>query len=479
MHAYALPKTWIRHHHIAGAVTIFSGIFIFFGIVGAGYASLNHDRFYRHTVLASVNIGGLTRDEARDKLRTVIQEYEKIFRLQDGHEIFHPTLLELGISIDMDASLENAWQVGRNGPVVSRLQDTTRSAISSNISPLVLKVDEDRMYQQLLELQDSLNRPVENARISIQLPNAQIVSAREGRRLDVLKLEKTLLESVAALEPSTIALPFIITQPTIREEDVAETYTKVSTAIAKPVRVTHQGDVFEIASDTIVSWLNFYERDHPALPERKILSVDLQETMLQSYVDGIASRIETPGIPRKVIPAVYRDEFAAGRVAHVIAREKNSAAIRQAVFSTTDGTFELITKDSIPPDEILAIPEPVRTEGKAIGVDISKQIAYAWLDGELQYFAKVSSGKGGHATPTGEFKVYGKTRDQKMSGADFYLPHIPFILWYNGDYSLHGTYWHNNFGTPMSHGCSNLSVQDAEWFFDFADIGTPVAIFKS
>ena len=61
-------------------------------------------------------------------------------------------------------------------------------------------------------------------------------------------------------------------------------------------------------------------------------------------------------------------------------------------------------------------------------------------------------------------------------GADFYdLPNVPYTMYfYNNQilkawgYSLHGTYWHNNFGTPMSHGCVNLRTEDAEKLFYWA-----------
>ena len=43
-------------------------------------------------------------------------------------------------------------------------------------------------------------------------------------------------------------------------------------------------------------------------------------------------------------------------------------------------------------------------------------------------------------------------------------------------YGIHGTYWHHNFGTPMSHGCVNMLTEDAGWLYDWASIGTVVYI---
>jgi lipoprotein-anchoring transpeptidase ErfK/SrfK len=51
------------------------------------------------------------------------------------------------------------------------------------------------------------------------------------------------------------------------------------------------------------------------------------------------------------------------------------------------------------------------------------------------------------------------------------------MYFYKG-YGLHGTYWHNNFGTPMSHGCVNLSIPDAEWLYYWAPLGTSVKVHQ-
>jgi lipoprotein-anchoring transpeptidase ErfK/SrfK len=121
---------------------------------------------------------------------------------------------------------------------------------------------------------------------------------------------------------------------------------------------------------------------------------------------------------------------------------------------------------------------PCKT-GKCILVLLNKQRVYAFQDGKQVYTSLVSTGVAGHRTPTGTFHIYGKTVSQKMSGPGYYLPHVPYILWFKGDYSLHGTYWHHNFGHVMSHGCVNLPTPVAHWFFDWAQVGTAVVIRAS
>jgi lipoprotein-anchoring transpeptidase ErfK/SrfK len=73
-------------------------------------------------------------------------------------------------------------------------------------------------------------------------------------------------------------------------------------------------------------------------------------------------------------------------------------------------------------------------------------------------------------TPTvlGEFNIYWKLKSTLMTGPGYYLPNVPYTMYFYGSYAIHGTYWHDNFGTPMSHGCVNLKTDDAQKLFDWA-----------
>ncbi len=120
--------------------------------------------------------------------------------------------------------------------------------------------------------------------------------------------------------------------------------------------------------------------------------------------------------------------------------------------------------------------------GKEIFVDLSKQWLVATEDGQVVYKAPVATGKDGFNTPTGTYKVYGKQKLQtmrgEMNGEKWVVPNVPDIMYINGSVALHGTYWHNKFGTGvrMSHGCINLSLADAQWMFNWAPMGTKVVV---
>jgi LysM repeat protein len=130
---------------------------------------------------------------------------------------------------------------------------------------------------------------------------------------------------------------------------------------------------------------------------------------------------------------------------------------------------------------IIAAPVPVAagptiTTGKQLVVDLSDSRAYAYEDGQLVRNVLVSTGLPGTPTVQGDFTIFAKHESQTMSGPGYYLTGVPWVMYFYKGYSFHGTYWHNNFGQPMSHGCVNMPTDEAKWFYDFAPIGTPVHV---
>ncbi len=115
---------------------------------------------------------------------------------------------------------------------------------------------------------------------------------------------------------------------------------------------------------------------------------------------------------------------------------------------------------------------------KHIFVDLPTQTLYAYQGKSLVMKTLISSGKW-HPTPDGDFYIWIKLRYTRMtggSGDDFYdLPNVPYVMFFaNADvpeaagFSLHGAYWHSNFGHPMSHGCINMRIADVKALYDWA-----------
>jgi lipoprotein-anchoring transpeptidase ErfK/SrfK len=116
--------------------------------------------------------------------------------------------------------------------------------------------------------------------------------------------------------------------------------------------------------------------------------------------------------------------------------------------------------------------------GRWIEIDLSDQRLSAWNGKTLVRAFMVSTGKRRTPTPTGTFAVQSKYTSTRMQGEDYNVPDVPYAMFFSGGYAMHGAYWHNSFGTPISHGCINLQVSSARWLYNWADVGTPVVIHQ-
>ena len=112
---------------------------------------------------------------------------------------------------------------------------------------------------------------------------------------------------------------------------------------------------------------------------------------------------------------------------------------------------------------------------KWIEVDLSDFKLYAWEGSRKVYEFPISTGRRGYKTVTGEFRVWSKVRLQAYRGGSrergdyYYLPNVPYSLFFYKGYAIHGAYWHNDFGIKnRSSGCVNLRIPDAEKIYNWA-----------
>ena len=149
-----------------------------------------------------------------------------------------------------------------------------------------------------------------------------------------------------------------------------------------------------------------------------------------------------------------------------------------AVFLNKDVNF----KDAvaIQRTDILGQYSPQSGE-KWIEINLSEQKLYMKEGDRAVGSFLISSGKWAQ-TPQGEWRIWTKLRYTRMRGGSkalgtFYdLPNVPYTMYYNKGYGIHGTYWHNNFGHPMSHGCVNMRTEEAGIVFNWASVGTRVVV---
>lgn len=167
--------------------------------------------------------------------------------------------------------------------------------------------------------------------------------------------------------------------------------------------------------------------------------------------------------------------------------EKNICANSISCIKNLSGLYETKENQGVFLGKNVRVPEEVSDQlfvkntvlgdtnlPKRIEIDLGRQHLYAYEGDKMVYDFLVSTGKW-YPTPTGTFNIWVKLRYTRMSGGNpalgtyYNLPNVPYVMFfYNNEviksrgFSLHGTYWHNNFGHPMSHGCVNMRTEDVK-----------------
>ncbi len=125
----------------------------------------------------------------------------------------------------------------------------------------------------------------------------------------------------------------------------------------------------------------------------------------------------------------------------------------------------------ISPDEVAPLSTQVPENEKHIEIHLDRQILLAFEWNVLVYAARVATGQKNFESPLGWFRTFHKRPTYHMTGgADQYsvfdLPGVPWDSYITDTgVAIHGTYWHNDFGHPHSHGCINMTPQDAKWIY--------------
>ncbi|MCC6790633.1 MAG: L,D-transpeptidase [Thermomicrobiales bacterium] len=146
------------------------------------------------------------------------------------------------------------------------------------------------------------------------------------------------------------------------------------------------------------------------------------------------------------------------------------------------GSLPVYSEDLfVKPEPVVQLPQPDPNAERWIEINLSWQYLIAWQGDVRVIETYVSTGRSGFETPAGTFFIQSKYESDDMEGTiggEYYnVPAVPWTMYFtNYGHAIHGAYWHNNFGTPMSHGCVNLPVDVAYWLYLWTPIGARVWI---
>ena len=208
------------------------------------------------------------------------------------------------------------------------------------------------------------------------------------------------------------------------------------------------------------------------VPKSTVTPIDVGALPVQAADTLVATSALTSASP---VPTDKPDLSSSGLPTSIPTKEPTFTPVA----TETPGTMAMEIVADTPTSEstVLGGPYPEKGNGKRwIDVNLSEQRVYAYEGDIIVNAFIVSTGTARTPTVTGNYKIWIKLKSTTMSGPGYHLTNVPYTMYFYKGYGLHGTYWHNNFGTPMSHGCVNLAIPDAQWLYNWALEGTEVNV---
>lgn len=414
------------------------------------------------TAIAGVSVGGLTPGSAAEALQQRLAATTVVLTGPGGDA--RVTGAQLGASVDAQALAEKAFS---EKPMWN---PTTWFAAPIDAQ---VTVDPTKAAAALREVAPTLYTDPVGAKIAFDPTSATytVTAAVPGEGIDLKGVESALHDAFANGRTR------VDLSPTIAPVDAAAT-TTAAQATADKLNGMLDTVGFYIGQERTVpidravaaSWLT-------VSPDKDgSFRITASAAAIQPTVDALPAAVNRAPVNATIITDT------AGK-----ALSDETAGVVGRTLGSTDGlansaAAQLGQGNAVIPISVSETPFASVTLARRIDVDLSEQRTYLIENGQVVQSWAISSGLSPNDTPTGNFRMQAHVRIQGMGNKDltqppyYYTPNVPWVSYFNGDIAFHGTYWHNNFGHPMSHGCINMTIDAAQYVYNWAPLGTEVSV---
>lgn len=436
------------------------------------YEQVYANKIFAHTKVAGIDVAGKNKQEAESLIAEQTKDLsEKQIAVIHQDQSKNVKLADLGVSVDPKTQAKNVYSFGRDKNWLDSKKEIISALFKTKNFPLEINISDEKLNQFLAQYEDKINPP-KNAGLKIEGTTVNIVPPVKGDVLDNEKFKTDLDASVSYLTFNSLDITVKQNTAKILEDGVLDAKAQAGEMLKKSVTLTFENKAYKAEGAQVGLFIKFDEKDNK-------LEATFNDGEIDKYIAGIAAKTDIKPKDKQILSTTGQviDEGSDGRA---LDRIKTKAQIKE-VLSGSQAQYALKV-DEKKRGEKKVVPKNVavggRFAGKYIDLDLSEQKLYAF-DGEtLVRSFLISSGLPATPTPIGTFSIYSRSRASLMAGPGYYLPNVQWVNRFNESRSIHGTYWHHNFGHPMSHGCVNATNGDAEFIYTWAPMGTPVIIHQ-
>lgn len=410
------------------------------------------------TTVAGINVGWLTPGAAADVIRTHVANTEIALTGEGDGTVL--TGADVGASIDATALADKAfaehplWNLGAwmGEPVAGEIildpakaESALRAAVPT-----------------------SFEDPVDAGVVFDEATASFVITpGQAGTAIDVDELTGAIVEAVAA-GASSLEFSGDPTEalPAVSDDDATTTAGTLNTMLATIGFYVGEERTVPVAPAVAASWLTVVNDDGQ-------LRIEADPQVIQATVDTL------PGLVDRAPVNATNIVDSAGNVLRSETAGVSGRTLGDTSAVADDFAAQLEAGESVFALSVTEVPFETVNIVRRIEIDISSQRAYLIENGNVVQTYAVSTGLPGTPTPTGNFKVFAHTRIQDMGcfeGAPYCTEDVPWITWFAPNIGFHGTYWHNNYGRQMSHGCVNLPIDLAKYVYDWSPEGLEIQV---
>ncbi len=462
-HMTALP---VKKHHFY--LYLISGIFVTATILGiiatdalrTSVVSVAGSEYHRDTTDAQIVA----------KTKQQLAAMQVTLTTNDGEQ-YVEKLSSLGVSVD-EATFTKELAAARKHTVLSSIVPT-KITIPTTVATKIAQVKLDSLFSRNLKKFANASLRYDRAANTFQ-----ITSASAGHEVLASGALRPL-QRISSGSPSKLVVQYTSSQPAISEDDARAAQTQANKLLALRLDFTYKGKLYYYADPwDIAKWVKT-----TADTANKQLVVTYDKAAITKFMnDALSTSLRRNPTPEKQIISAngtFLQTVQAG--VDGFGTIKNAQQLADQVYSAlAKGTNASMALDlTTTPYSV----EKITVDGqKWAEVNLTTQRAMLHVGDKTVASFLISSGISIYATRTGTFSVWYKTPTQTMTGGskatgDYYsLPDVRWDTYFDGGNAFHTAYWHNNFGTPMSHGCINMREADAKVVYDFAPLGTKVVV---
>lgn len=451
------------------------------GGVGTAYAAHYQDRALPGSTLAGQPVAGMTRDEVAASVRERATDLR--VEVHAGTDTSRRSLADLGYSVDVDATVDAVFAANRSW------SSYATSLVTPRDIDAVVTSDDSRIAAVATQLVATAGKVGKDAGVGLNRGKTSFVvsPAVAGATVDPASFQDVVEQAATDLRPATATVRFVTLDPAVTTAAAQKVADAANALVSHRVSVS-DGQQPRVADAALkASWVTIPVTDGvPGTPT-------LDAAKVRTWVDSLAADAKSE--PSDGL----RNVSAAGAVLSVVDQRHdgrvvtNGPAVAKAALAAMaagksySGTFTYDIIAASWKDRTVAVGAeklayPAADGEKWIEVDLGSHTMTAYVGASVVY-GPVAMVNGAPKTPTrvGTFHVYYKNplmtmRGSNADGSDYETPDVPWSSFFDGGIALHGAYWRSTFGYAASHGCVNLPVPVAKWVYDFAPIGTPVAV---